>query len=100
MLILLSLSLVSPNFLMETVKGTVIDIFGNILDINRAPIPVGDSQNLTLSTANGNNVTSQSFDNIKAAERNSIAYHFELNARKNLGLSSATTGSLASFFDY
>lgn len=96
----LSLSLVAPNFLMETVKGTVIDIFGNILNINRVPIPIGKSQDLTLNTANGNNITSTAFNNIKQFERNSIAYHFELNARKNLGLNNTTNNNLLNILDY
>ena len=78
----LSLSLVSPNFLMETTKGTVVDIFGNVLDLNRSPI-VGFKQNkpdLSLSAQQKD----VAFDAIKAAERKSIAYHFELNARKDL----------------
>lgn len=79
----LSLSLVAPNYLMETVKGTVIDIFGNILDINRSPIPIG-TKDLTLKSNDGSSITSDVFDNIKAAERKSIAFHFELNARKDL----------------
>ena len=49
----LSLSLVAPNFLMETVKGTVVDIFGNILDINRVPIPIGIGD-LSLKSSNSN----------------------------------------------
>lgn len=79
----LSLSLLAPNFLMETVKGTVVDIFGNILDINRSPIPIG-SKNLTLRPDDGDHIKDDTFNNIKAAERKSIAFHFELNARKDL----------------
>lgn len=86
----LSLSLVAPNYLMETVKGTVIDIFGNILDINRSPIPIG-TKDLTLSPDSGGNIQSDAFNNIKAAERKSIAYHFELNARKDLKFSNNNT---------
>ena len=81
----MSLSLVSPNFLIEEVKGTVVDIFGNILDINRVPLPVGLTADTTLRT-NGTVATTnakQSFLNIKALERKSIAYHFEVNARKD-----------------
>jgi len=81
----MSLSLVAPNFLIESVKGTVVDIFGNILDMNRMPIPVGLSATTTLRT-NGTAATSnvqQSFINIKALERKSLAFHFELNARKD-----------------
>jgi hypothetical protein len=84
----MSLSLVSPNFLMEEVKGTVIDIFGNILDLNRGAVPVGLSADTTFRT-NGTTATTnaqQSFTNIRALERKSIAYHFEINARKNPAL--------------
>lgn len=81
----MSLSLVSPNFLIEEVKGTVVDIFGNILDLNRLPLPVGLSSSTTLRT-NGTVATTnaqQSYLNIRALERKSIAYHFEVNARKD-----------------
>jgi hypothetical protein len=81
----LSLSLVAPNFLMETIKGTVVDIFGNILDINRYPIPIGQDQN-TLRATSTDKVAS--FNLIKALERKSLAYHFELNARKDLAAQS------------
>lgn len=77
----LSLSLVEPNFLMETIKGTVVDIFGNILDINRYPLPIGQEQN-TLRSTSIDKV--KSFQLIKALERKSLAYHFEINARKDL----------------
>jgi len=82
---IMSLSLVAPNFLIEEVKGTVVDVFGNILDINRMPLPVGMSAENTLRT-NGTVATTnakKSFMNIKALERKSIAYHFEINARKD-----------------
>jgi len=81
----MSLSLVSPNYLMEEIKGTVVDIWGNILDLNRGILPVGLSSDNTLQT-NGTSGTAnaqQSFLNIKALERKSIAYHFEINARKD-----------------
>lgn len=78
----LSLTLASPNYLMETVKGTVVDIFGNILDLNRNPLPIGQGQN-TLRPSKSSD-KSQSFLKIKELERKSLAYHFELNARKDL----------------
>ena len=84
----MSLSLVSPNFLMEEIKGTVIDVFANVLDINRVAIPVGLSATNTFRT-NGTIATTnaqQSYINIRALERKSIAYHFELNARKDPAL--------------
>jgi hypothetical protein len=79
----LSLSLVAPNFLMETTKGTVVDIFGNVLDLNRAPI-VGFNQNNPNLTLNSQQQKDISFEAIKVAERKSIGYHFEINARKDL----------------
>jgi hypothetical protein len=85
----LSLTLAAPNFLMETIKGTAVDIFGNILDLNRNPLPVGQGQN-TLQASNSNNKT-QAFLAIKTLERKSIAYHFEINARKDL---TASNGQL------
>lgn len=81
----MSLSLVAPNFLIEEVKGTSVDIFGNILDLNRLPLPIGLSPTTTIRS-NGTVVTTdaqQSYLNIRALQRKSIAYHFEVNARKN-----------------
>lgn len=86
----LSLSLVSPNFLMETVKGTVVDIFGNILDLNRNPIPVGRGTNTLRDESNVDKT--KSFLEIKALERKSLAYHWEINTRKNL---STTNGQIS-----
>jgi len=85
----LSLSLVSPNYLMETIKGTVVDIFGNILDINRVPIPVGQGSN-TLKPDNSPDKTA-AYISIRELERNSLAFHFEINARKNLSTQSGET---------
>lgn len=81
----LSLSLVYPNHLMETVKGTVVDIYGNILDINRNKITIGeDKLSITKikSTVSDQNTNKNIYEEIKRQERKSIAYHFEINARK------------------
>lgn len=82
----LSLSLVSPNYLLETIKGTVVDIYGNILDINRNIIPIGKDENLSVSkiksTLTEQNTNKNIYEQIKRAERRSLAYHFEINARK------------------
>lgn len=78
----LSLSLVAPNYLMEEIKGTVVDIFGNILDFNRSPIPVGQGNNTLKPNISPDKA--EAYANIRALERNSIAYHFEINARKDL----------------
>lgn len=78
----LSLSLVAPNYLIESIKGTVVDIFGNILDLNRVPLPIGQDQNTIKQDKSTDK--SKSFLNIKALQRKSLAYHFEINARKDL----------------
>jgi phage gp45-like len=78
----LSLTLAAPNYLMETIKGTVVDIFGNILDINRVPIPIGKEQNTIKASTSTDKV--KSYLSIRELERKSIAFHFEINARKNL----------------
>lgn len=81
----LSLSLISPNYLMETIKGTVVDVYGNVLDINRSILPSGLLDSLSFRTPaeelRGNK--SDIFLNLRTQTRKSIAYHFELNARKS-----------------
>lgn len=78
----LSLTLLEPNFLMETVKGTVVDIFGNILDINRNRLPIG-SNDFTIKS-DGNKDKEAAYLKIRESQRKSIAYHFEINAKKDL----------------
>lgn len=77
----LNLNLNNPNYLIETVKGTLVDIFGNILDLNRYPL---DFDSTTTLSNNENIDKTQTFLNLKALQRKSIAYHFELNSRKDL----------------
>jgi len=78
----LSLSLVSPNYLIETIKGTVVDIFGNLLDLNREILSIGEEQTTLKLEQSTDKV--KSFLLIKELERKSLAYHFEINARKDL----------------
>lgn len=73
------LSLEYPNHLIEEIKGTGIDSFGNILDINRHILPVGKSNNLSFNKSSDKEKT---FSLIRQEERKSIAYHFEINSRK------------------
>lgn len=91
----LSLTLLEPNYLMETIKGTVVDIFGNILDLNRVPLPVGLDNNTIRAELNANK--QKAFLKIKELERKSIAYHFEINARKDL---SGKSNNLADLLDF
>jgi hypothetical protein len=86
----LSLTLACPNYLMETIKGTVVDIFGNILDLNRCPLPVGTDK-FTLNDDDNKSDKIQAFLNIRELERKSVAYHFEINARKDLAIKTTNT---------
>jgi hypothetical protein len=66
----MSLSLLCPNELMESVDGTLVDIFGNLLDINRSIIlpPKGDGIRF--------------LDSMLENARHTIALHREINTRK------------------
>lgn len=76
----MSLSLDHPNFLAETIIGTVVDIYGNILDINRSVLPSGQLASLSFRRSEEDqNVV---FEKLRTQLRKSIAYHFEINARK------------------
>lgn len=68
---LLSLSLTHPNELMEKVSGTLVDIFGNVLDINKNVIPF----------PKGNNAR-ELLESVMENTRRSVAYHMEINTRK------------------
>ena len=74
----LSLGLTSPNYLMESVKGTVVDIYGNLLDLNRFPIK--NKLNGDLQSSQADN-----YFKIRENQRRGIAFHFEINAKKDLG---------------
>lgn len=77
----MSLSLDGPNYLAEMIIGTVVDIYGNILDINRSVLPSGIIESLSFrKSTDDQNVV---FENLREQLRKSIAYHFELNARKD-----------------
>jgi hypothetical protein len=83
----LSLTLAEPNYLIESVKGTVVDIFGNLVDINRDILPIGNSNTIASatkikSTVSTSNTFNNAYEQIKRLERRSVAYHFEMNARK------------------
>jgi hypothetical protein len=67
----LSLSLLYPNELMETVDGTLVDIFGNLLDINRS----------IISPPSGKDVKTL-LENMLENARHTIALHREINTRK------------------
>jgi hypothetical protein len=78
----LSLNLEYPNYLIESIKGTVVDLFGNILDINKNILPIGKVPDLSLKDSKN---VEKNYINIQKEFRKSIAFHWEMNARKELG---------------
>lgn len=74
-----NLNWIRPNNLMEVVKGTLVDTFGNILDINRVPLLIGKIDDLSLKN---NKDKGDAFKRILAELRKSIAFHFEINSKK------------------
>lgn len=75
----LSLSQHYPNHLIEIIKGTAVDGFGNILDINKHILQVGKTDALSLRK---NSNVEDAYNRIKAQLRKSVAYSFELNSKK------------------
>lgn len=76
----LSLSLDHPNYLVEKIIGTVVDLYGNILDINKSILPNGIIDSLSFRKSEDD--SDKVFLKLREQQRKSIAYHFELNARK------------------
>jgi hypothetical protein len=74
----LNLGMHLPNNLIETVAGTVVDIYGNILDLNRNII---DYSSFIKNEELKNPDTRIQLETTLL--RRSIKYHFELNARKS-----------------
>lgn len=71
---ILSLSLTYPNELMERVNGTLVDVFGNILDINKNIISVPNGKD-------SKEFLNQALENM----RHSVAVYTEINSRKGWG---------------
>ncbi len=67
----LSLSLLAPNELLEAVDGTLVDVFGNLLDLNRSIIP----------PPTGNDISSM-MESVLENARHTMVIHREINARK------------------
>ena len=73
----LNINLLNYNNLIESVQGTLVDIYGNVLDINRNIIPVPSVEDLET---NGNDT--KGIRLLYDYLRRSVKHHFEINARK------------------
>ena len=75
----LNLNANNYNHLLESVQGTLVDIYGNILDINRNKILIPDVTTIDV-TGSGKDV--EGIKKIYTYLRRSVKYHFEINSRK------------------
>ena len=78
----LNLGMHAPNLLHETIVGTAVDIYGNILDINRNKILFSARGEPNSQSSSSDGVAASLKTNL-ALLRRSIKYHFELNSRKS-----------------
>lgn len=74
-----NLNLNNPNHLIEEIKGTGVDIYGNILNLNRDILPIGKTNELSLTK---NSDSQDAFAKLRAQHRKALAYHWEINSRK------------------
>jgi len=79
---ILNLNMLNYNHLIEKVEGTLVDIYGNVLNINRGVIGFPDLKSLGLSDDQG--ATQTAVQTMYDYMRRSIKYHFEINSRKNI----------------
>jgi len=82
---ILNLNTDNPNLLIEKTEGTLVDIYGNILDLNRSPILFpGDTE--------GKKSTKERLRKLETLTRRSVKLHYEINSRKaSKGQVSTTT---------
>lgn len=73
----LNLSSRNFNHLIEKIEGTVVDIYGNVLDLNRNIIRLPETEELKAENLE------ESLFRIYSYLRRSIKYHFEINSRKD-----------------
>lgn len=79
----LSLSQDAPNYLIEKIEGTVADVYGNLIDINRSVLPMGLVESLRFKDNPGPDQQAEVFQNLREQNRKTIAVHYELNAQKD-----------------
>jgi len=74
-----NLNMFNYNHLIEKIEGTAVDIYGNVLDLNRNIINIPDVSTLDSKTGNV-----EKLRNLYRYMRRSVKYHFEINSRKEI----------------
>lgn len=75
----LNLNMFNYNHLIEKVEGTLVDIYGNVLDINRHVLKIPNIDLADTGTAKLDDLK-----NIYRYMRRSVKYHVEINSRKEI----------------
>lgn len=88
---ILDLNPIIHNHLSETVHGTLVDYYGNILDINRNPVQF----DVVASYPIARHVPIES-----ALLRRSIKFHFEINSRKDGDATNTVSSEQASSLEW
>lgn len=89
----LNLNLRNYNHLIEKVEGTLVDIYGNVVDINRNIIPVPDADTIDARNAS---IAKEGLQDIYRYLRRSVKFHYEINSRKEISGSEPSKSSASS----
>lgn len=76
---LLNLNERNFNHLIEKVEGTLVDIYGNVLDLNRGTINIPSAKTLHSSNVKASEVLKRIYD----YHRRGVKFHYEINSRKD-----------------
>lgn len=85
-----SLNLTGNNYnhLIEKIEGTLVDIYGNVLDLNRSIISVPDVNTVNVNgTGDADGLTT-----VYKYLRRGVKYHFEINSHKPEDLGEISVG--------
>jgi hypothetical protein len=68
------------NHLIEKVEGTLVDIYGNILDINRNIINIPTIENVNTKIG----IDKKGLKRVYDHHRRAVKFHYEINSRKDI----------------
>lgn len=78
---ILNINLNNYNHLIEKVEGTLVDIYGNVLDLNRNIVNLPD---MSVIEASNSTLIKDTLLELYNKLRRSVKLHYEINSRKSL----------------